>query len=154
MLWFEFPASLPAMYHGVLSSRVSSGSDHMTVKQDQTQGIGHSVVWPRRVVEHRHMTVCSCLHEHDINVNIGKTQDKTLDIKHKLNYINHCNRTLCLRTLHVSSLWSKWALNMLNSTLKFLTLLLTLIDNFSFFNIVHILHYMHISRHSLHPTLW
>lgn len=49
------------MHHCALSSRVSCGSHYMTMKHDQTEGVGHSVVRPGGVVEYRHVTVCSGL---------------------------------------------------------------------------------------------
>lgn len=57
----EFVAGVPAVYDDKLPSSVRGGSDHVTVEHHQTEGIGHSVVWPRDVVEHRHVTVYSRL---------------------------------------------------------------------------------------------
>lgn len=52
---------LPAVNHCVLPARVGGGSNHVTVEHNQTKGVGNSVVWPRGIVEHGHVTVCSCL---------------------------------------------------------------------------------------------
>lgn len=108
MLWFEFPTLLPAVYHCVLSGRVICGSDHVTMEHNQTKGISQSVIWPRGVVEYRHMTVCVRLHKHDIDVNVKKNkktkkkqtktkhnktkQKTTLNTKRKLNDINYHNK--------------------------------------------------------------
>lgn len=70
VLWYEFPALLPAVYHSVFPT--SGVSDHMTMKHDETEGISHSMVGPRGVVEHRHVTICSCLQKYILSTCVQK----------------------------------------------------------------------------------